>query len=465
MESRLRNVIWGAATSSYQIEGAWNQDGKGPSQWDFFCQLPGKTSGGATGQTACDHYHRWEEDLDLMKDLGLDAYRFSLSWPRILPSGTGGVNPQGLDFYHRLIDGLLERGIAPWVTLYHWDMPAALVMEKDGWLNPASPLWFEEYARLCFDNFGDRVKNWITLNEPWVTSILGYGQGVFAPGRVSNTEPYLVGHHLLLAHGRAVETYRRDFQPTQKGQIGLSLNCDWREPLTDSPEDKEASQRALEFFLGWFADPVWKGDYPQVMKDRLGSRLPAFTPEDITLLKGSSDFFGLNHYTTLLAQGTIPGTAARGTAYGNGGLSEDQDVELLPDPSWPVTDMGWAVVPWGFRKLLNWIDRRYDHPSIIVSENGCAYSDPPSGDTPPQDSRRVEFYRSYLEAAAQAVEDGVDLAGYFAWSLMDNFEWAQGYTQRFGLIWVDFTTQKRIPKESYLWYKNFISQSKASKGG
>ena len=294
------DFTWGTATSAYQIEGAAKADGKGPSIWDAFTHIPGKTANNENGDVACDHYHRFREDIALMKDMGVDAYRFSISWSRIMPTGRGEVNEEGIQFYSHLIDALLEEGITPWVTLYHWDLPLALQLEMDGWLNPEIQHVFADYAAVCFERFGDRVKHWITLNEPWVVSILGHGQGVFAPGRVSNSEPYLAAHHLILSHARASERYRRDFAH-QKGKVGWSNNCDWREPLTDKPEDVAAAQRALEFFVAWFTDPVYKGDYPEVMREKLGDRLPQFTEGEKALIKGSSDFFGLNHYTTMYA--------------------------------------------------------------------------------------------------------------------------------------------------------------------
>jgi len=255
------NFTFGSATSSYQIEGAWQSGGKGLSIWDAFAHTPTKTFDGHTGDRACDHYHLYKEDVAMMAKLGLKAYRFSIAWARILPTGEGKVNEEGIQFYSDLIDELLAHDIEPWVTLYHWDLPLALQMEHDGWLNPAIADFFEKYAKLCFERFGNRVKHWITLNEPWVVAILGYGQGVFAPGRKSNSEPYLAAHHLLLAHAKAYQCYKTLFYPTQQGTIGITNNCDWREPLTESPEDKEAAERALQFFLAWFADPVYFGDY------------------------------------------------------------------------------------------------------------------------------------------------------------------------------------------------------------
>jgi beta-galactosidase len=448
---------WGAATSSYQIEGAWREGGKGLSIWDAFAHTPGKTRNGETGDVACDHYHRFREDVALMADLGLKAYRFSISWARIQPTGTGAPNAEGIRFYSDLIDALLERGITPWVTLYHWDLPLTLQVEHDGWLNPRMAEFFEDYARICFEHFGDRVRHWITLNEPWVTAMLGYGKGEFAPGRVSNDEPYRAGHELLRAHGRAVSLYRREYQPAQGGIIGISNNCDWREPLTDSPEDRAAAERALEFFLGWFADPVYRGEYPSSMRERLGDRLPVFTGEDRRLIMGSSDFFGLNHYTTMYASEARNGPAAV-SVYGNGGIAEDQDVDLTVDPSWELTEMGWAVVPWGFRKLLEWIHRRYDGPEIMISENGCAVEDR-LVDGRVEDDRRIAFLQAYLAACHEAMQQGVRVRGFLVWSLLDNFEWALGYSMRFGLHYVDFETGRRIPKKSAGWYAGVIARN------
>ena len=249
------NFLWGSATSSYQIEGAWNEGGRGPSIWDAFCTVPGRVANGDSGQIACDHYHRFKEDVALMKDLGLHAYRFSIAWPRMQPNGIGKPNPDGIRFYSELIDTLLDNNITPWVTLYHWDLPLALQVEKDGWINPDIADYFRDYADLCFEHFGDRVKHWITLNEPWVVSILGYGQGVFAPGRTSNVEPYLAAHNLLRAHAAAVDVYRSKYQAKQGGEIGITNNCDWREPLTQNPADQAAAERAVQFFLAWFTDP------------------------------------------------------------------------------------------------------------------------------------------------------------------------------------------------------------------
>lgn len=452
-----KGFTWGAATSSYQIEGGHNLDGKGPSIWDAFCTIPGKVAKGDNGDTACDHYHRMEEDVALMKQMGLHAYRFSIAWPRILPTGRGKVNKAGIAFYDKLIDTLLENGIQPWVTLYHWDLPLALQFEEDGWLGHSIADAFAEYADVCFEHFGDRVKHWITINEAWVVAMLGYGQGIFAPGRISNSEPYLAGHNLLRAHGKAVKVYRKKYQATQKGQIGITNNCDWREPLTDSLADKAASERAMEFFISWFADPIYHGHYPQSMVERVGERLPKFSKEDMEMIHGSSDFFGLNHYTTMFAADAT-GKFEQGSVYGNGGLSEDQDVNLSVDPAWGLTSMQWAIVPWGCRKLLEWLNKRYGHPPIVITENGCAF-DEKLVDGEVNDYQRVDFFKGYLSEIHQAIENGVDLQGYFAWSLMDNFEWASGYEKRFGIHYVDFKTLERTPKASAKWLAEVIGRN------
>jgi beta-glucosidase len=459
MRTFPNNFVWGAATSSYQIEGAWLEGGKGLSIWDAFCHTPGKIKNGDTGDFACDHYHRLAEDVQWMADLGLQAYRFSISWPRLQPAGRGKSNPQALRFYSDLIDALLAHHITPWVTLYHWDLPLALQLEYGGWLNPKLAACFADYAALCFDAFGDRVKNWITLNEPWCSAVLGHGIGIHAPGRVSREEPYLAGHTLLRAHALAVERYRTQFQRHQKGRISLSNNCDWREPRTDSEADRLAAQRAVEFFLGWFADPVYKGDYPAVMRERLGARLPQFVDAEKASLKGSADFFGLNHYSTMYAA-DAPAKNSHATrhVHDNSGPAQDQDIVLSSDPEWEKTEMHWNIVPSGFRKLLQWIDARYGSPEIYVTENGCAMPDTlENGEV--NDQRRIAFLEGYLNAAADALAAKVNLKGYFVWSFMDNFEWSEGYSKRFGLHYVDFRTGQRVPKASARWYAEVIKRN------
>ncbi|MFB3786718.1 MAG: GH1 family beta-glucosidase [bacterium] len=452
------HFVWGAATSSYQIEGAWLEDGKGLSLWDAFTHTPGRIHNGETGDNAADHYHRFREDVALMAEMGLKAYRFSISWPRILPTGRGEINPRGIRFYSQLIDALLENGIEPWAALHHWDFPLALYLEEDGWLNPRTAERFRDYAAVCFEHFGDRVKHWITLNEPWVTAVLGYGQGYFAPGRISTTEPYLAAHQLLRAHALAVDAYRRRFQDRQKGVIGIANNCDWREPRTDTEADKKAAERAVEFFLGWFTDPVCRGDYPDSMKARVGGRLPRFTPEDRALIQGSADYFGLNHYTTMYASESRGDVPFSEDVESNSGLSEDHGVILSADENWPKTEMGWSIAPWGCRKLLEWIDARYGRPEIWLTENGCAMKDEWSGDTV-EDAGRIDFLRQYLVECHAAMQKGVRLRGYFVWSFLDNFEWACGYSKRFGLYYVDFPTGRRIPKTSAGWYREVIRRN------
>jgi beta-glucosidase len=449
------DFIWGTATASYQIEGGWLEGGKGLSIWDAYSHTPGKIAEGATGDVACDHFHRWKDDVALMARLGLKAYRFSLSWSRIMPAGRGPVNPDGIRFYSSLVDELLKHGITPWVTLYHWDLPLALQLEKDGWLNPQLAEIFRDYASVCFEHFGDRVKHWITFNEPWVVSILGYGQGVFAPGRISNAEPYQAAHTILRAHGMAVRHYRERFQSAQKGMIGMTNNCDWREPRTDTPADREAAERALEFFLGWFGDPLYRGDYPDSMRARVAGRLPQFTSDDRAMIKGSQDFFGLNHYTTMYASDTSGGEATSVQPFGNGGIAEDQNVQLTTHPGWKTTEMGWAIVPWGCRKLLQWVDRRYGHPPIVITENGCALPDVVRGGIV-DDRPRIAFLDAYLSACHEAIASGADVRGYFLWSLMDNFEWSSGFTKRFGICYVDYATGQRIPKSSAEWFGRVV---------
>ena len=461
MKSFPQNFTWGAATASHQIEGAWREDGRGPCIWDAFSHIPGKTNLNQNADVACDHYHRVEEDVALMKAMGLKAYRFSFSWSRLLPQGRGAINEAGVAFYNRLIDALLANNITPWVTLYHWDLPLALQLEMDGLINPEIADHFAHYAEICFERFGDRVKNWITLNEPWCSAVLGHGIGYFAPGRISQTEPYLAAHNLIRAHGKIVDIYRRKFQPTQKGVIGITNNCDWREPKTDSAADRAAAERGHEFFLGWFADPIYRGDYPNCMRSAVGDRLPHFTDADRAVIRDSSDFFGLNFYGGMLASEPPAGEAVTTTVpTGNGGMAADQRVELSDDPAWEKTDMGWNVVPDFCRKMLGWIDRRYNHPPIYITENGCALPGEDDVTVAVNDTRRVDFINRYLSACHAAInDDGVDLRGYFVWTLMDNFEWALGYSKRFGLHHVDFATGKRTPKSSALWYAGVMARN------
>lgn len=445
---------WGVATAAHQIEGAWLADGKGLNIWDAYCHTPGKIDNGDTSEVACDHYHRVEEDVALMVELGVTSYRFSIAWTRIIPDGKDAINPAGIAFYDRLIDALVAAGITPFVTLYHWDLPLTLQLENDGWLSRRTAEAFQYYAETCFDAFGDRVKHWITFNESWCTAVLGYGTGIFAPGRVSPDEPYLAAHNLMIAHGLAVRSFRSG---GYSGVIGIANNCDWREPRTDSAEDQAAAQESLEFFFGWFTHPVIFGEYPAIMRERLGERLPVFSPEDQALIKGSVDFLGLNHYTTHYASREPAETENIGPAAGNGGLFADQRVYLSYDPAWAKTSMGWYVVPWGLRKLLNWIQQTYGDLPIYITENGCSVA----ADTREEavaDDFRVNFLREYTDAMWQArEEDQVPVQGYFCWSLLDNFEWCRGYAMRFGITHCDFETLERTPKASFHAYHEIIS--------
>lgn len=450
---------WGTATSSYQIEGGRFEGGRGETIWDEFSHTSGKTRNGDTGDTACDHYHRFREDVKLLQRLGVKAYRFSIAWSRIQPLGFGQANPEGISFYNQLIDELLKNGIEPWVTLYHWDLPLELHTRFNGWLNPGIAGFFGDYADVCFRSFGDRVKRWITVNEAWVVSACGYGIGEIAPGIISGTAPYIAGHNLLRAHGKAVEVYRSRYQATQGGIIGITNNCDWREPATDAPADFAAAQRALEFFLGWFADPIYLGDYPAAMRTRLKDRLPEFSREDAALIFSSNDFFGLNHYSTNLAADAETSfhdkpQESRAADLGQTVL-RDPDVLLSSDPTWRKTAMGWNVVPGGLEKLLCWISDRYGSPKIFITENGCATCGHDT-ETLLNDDFRIDFIDSYLRSCLRAIERGVDLKGYFLWSLLDNFEWSHGYSKRFGLHHVDFETLERTPRKSASWYSRLI---------
>lgn len=436
--------IWGVATSSYQIEGAIDEGGRGKTIWDNFCHQGIHISDNSTGDVACDHYHRMKEDVAMMKQLNIEAYRFSIAWSRILPNGTGGVNQAGVDFYNDLIDTLVGHGIEPWVTLYHWDLPEALQVKYGGWLDPRIVDVFAEYAQVCFLAFGDRVKNWITINEAWTVSVNGFSTGIHAPGHLSSTEPYLVGHHLLLAHSKAASIYKSFFQLRQKGRIGIANCGDFRYPRTDRPEDREAAERAMLFQFGWFTDPLLLGDYPPIMRQLLGDRLPSFTEDNRAELVNSTDFIGLNYYSSFLASKPAFKTA-------DNSYWADMYVDFSGDAKWTTNDMGWYVVPDGLREMLLWISKRYRNPLLFITENGTAEKDD-NLELVKQDERRRVFFESHLRACYDAIVQGVSLGGYFAWSLMDNFEWQFGYTRRFGLCSVNFQTMERTPKMSGQWY-------------
>ncbi|PFH60610.1 hypothetical protein XA68_10666 [Ophiocordyceps unilateralis] len=452
------DFAWGFATAAYQIEGAVDQDGRGPSIWDTFCEVPGNIADSSSGRVACDSYNRTADDIALLKSLGATAYRFSLSWPRIIPLGgrDDPVNQPGIDHYVSFVDALLAAGITPFITLSHWDIPHELDRRYGGLLDRVQfPLDFERYARVAFTALS-RVRHWITFNEPWCSAVLGYGVGNFAPGRSSDragdstTEPWIAGHTILLAHGRAARAYHGDFAARDGGEIGIVLNGDAVFPWDIADEaDAAACQRKLEFTIGWFADPIFLGDYPASMRAQLGDRLPVFTPDEAALVRGSCDFYGMNHYTA---------NYVRHRACDPDPRDYTGNVDLLfhnkrGDCIGPETQSSWLrpCAP-AFRHLLVWISRRYGRPKIYVTENGTSIKD--ESDLTRQqaldDEFRVRYFDDYVHAMVQAVTiDGVDVRGYFAWSLLDNFEWADGYRTRFGVCFVDYDDgQKRYPKKS-----------------
>jgi beta-glucosidase len=447
-----RGFIWGAATAAYQIEGAWEEDFKGESIWDRFAHTPGKIEDGSNGDVACDHYHRWREDIALMKRLGMQAYRFSISWPRILPFGSmpdskGGVNQAGLDFYSRLVDGLLEAGIRPFATLYHWDLPQVL-QEAGGWPARATAEAFVGYTEVVSRALGDRVKDWMTINEPWCVSILGHQKGEHAPGWKEDWPAALrAAHHVLLAHGWAVPILRRN---SPGAQVGIVLNQEPAIPASPSPADREAARWHDGYFNRWFLDPVFGHGYPADMvrayaQARHLPQGPDFVqPGDLEAIAAPTDFLGLNYYSRAIVRASVP-------------ESENAPRTVHRNPN--LTDMGWEVYPDGLYEVLMRIHADYHPPRLYITENGASYADGPNGVGRVADQRRLTYLRDHLAAAHRAVRAGVPLAGYFVWSLMDNFEWAKGYTQRFGVVWVDYATQQRLPKDSALWYAQVIARN------
>ncbi|XP_019051456.1 PREDICTED: beta-glucosidase 42 isoform X2 [Nelumbo nucifera] len=458
-----------ARSLSPKIEGANNEGGRGDSIWDIFSHTEGKILDGSNGDIAVDHYHRYREDIELMAKLGFDAYRFSISWSRIFPDGLGTkANEEGIAYYNNVINALLEKGIEPYITLYHWDLPSNLHESISGWLSEKIVKYFAIYAETCFASFGDRVKHWITINEPLQTSVNGYCTGIFAPGRTENslTEPYLATHYQLLAHAAAVSVYRNKFKANQGGEIGITVDCEWAEAFSDKTEDKVAAARRLDFQLGWFLDPIFYGDYPEVMREKLGDQIPKFSEEDKELLKNSVDFLGLNHYTSRFIAHVSKSPEVNG-------YYQVQQIERIVE--WPNGERigeraasEWLyIVPWGFRKVLNYISQRYRNTPIYITENGM---DDEDSETSPlhevlDDKKRLGYYKGYLDAVAQSIRDGVDVRGYFAWSLLDNFEWAQGYTKRFGLVYVDYKNGlSRHPKSSALWFSRFLRTGEGKHG-
>ena len=425
---------FGAATAAYQVEGAASEDGRGPSIWDTFSHTPGRVANGDTGDVACDHYHRWREDLDLMARLGVESYRFSIGWPRVQPDGRGAPNRRGVDFYRQLVDGLLERGIEPVATLYHWDLPQAL-QDAGGWAERDTCERFAEYAGLMAAELGDTVSAWITHNEPWVVSILGYVTGDKAPGDRDWGLGLRVAHHVLLSHGLAVPVLRAG---TPDVPVGITMNLSpvWAE----SDADRDAATRMDGHLNRWYLDPVLRGSYPPDMVVVYGST--GFVQDgDLATISAPIDFLGVNYYS--------PARVRAGTEL-------PLRAERVPGPGTP-TAMGWEVNAGGLHELLVRLRADYGEIPIHITENGAAYDDPPPSGGAVDDPERLDYLRTHLGAVARAIADGVDVRRYFAWSLLDNFEWEHGYAKRFGIVHVDFETQERTPKSSALWYRDFIA--------
>ncbi len=432
------DFLWGAATASYQIEGAAFEDGRSESIWDRFCATPGKVRNGESGATACDFYHRYREDIALMRELDLGAFRFSLAWPRILPDGTGMVNEAGLDFYDRLTDALLDAHIEPFVTLYHWDLPQILE-DRGGWPGRDIISAFVEYTDVVTRRLGDRIKFWTTHNEPWCAARLGYGSGIHAPGRTSTRDALAAAHHTMLSHGRAVEVIRRN---VPGGKAGIVLNLTPVYPAGDSEEDARAASMVDIDLNRWFLDPIFRGAYPQEGVDRYRETMPHIEAGDMNDISAPIDFLGVNNYSRSLVAAGREGT-------------RPQSVRV---DDHRYTEMGWEVYPDGLRTLLLRVHREYGPAALYVTENGAAFGDILDHQSQVLDPERQEYYQEYIAAAGAALQEGVPLAGYFAWSLLDNFEWQEGYSKRFGLVYVDYASQKRIVKESGRWYGSFIRQ-------
>lgn len=440
------DFVWGAATAAYQIEGAVTEDGRGPSIWDTFSHTPGKTLNGDTGDVACDHFHRWQDDIKLMQELGLQAYRFSIAWPRVMPQGTGQPNDRGLDFYDQLVDALLTANITPFVTLYHWDLPQAL-QDRGGWANRDTVEAFVEYADLVASRLGDRVTHWITHNEPWVVAFLGNYTGDHAPGMQDLQTALQVSHHLLLSHGRVVPVLRS----ARAGvQVGITLNLAPAYPVSDSDEDREAANRADGYQNRWFLDPLHGRGYPEDMAQWYGDKMPQIADGDLDIIATPIDFLGINYYFPAVARAVSRDT--------NELAFETRSAEEAAAAGKEITAMGWEVDPEAFADLLTHVQREYSPKAIYITENGMAVDDQVT-DGVVNDPRRIEYLRSHLLAIKSAITAGSHVRGYFVWSLLDNFEWAYGYSKRFGIIYVDYETQARTPKHSATWYQRVIADN------
>jgi beta-glucosidase len=429
------DFVWGAATASYQIEGAAQEDGRGESVWDRFCATPGKVRGGDTGDVACDFYHRYAEDVRLMKELGLDAFRFSIAWPRVLPDGRGTVNAAGLDFYDRLVDELLANGIEPFATLFHWDTPQVLE-DAGGWRERSTAEAYVEYAEAVVGRLGDRVRHWITHNEPWVYAWVANAWGLHAPGRTSEVDAVAVAHHLLLSHGWTVEAIRR---LSPEARVGITLNLTHVYPATDTPEDEAAAYRRDGEDNRWFLDPLFRGSYPADLLDRNELVAPHVRDGDLEAISAPLDFLGVNNYSRFIVAAGADGP------------------QVVGNPDAEHTDMGWEVYPDGLHDVLVRVARDYEPPAIYITENGAAFPDVRVHDGHVHDLERTAYLESYIAAVGRAIAADAPVKGYFVWSLLDNFEWAHGYSKRFGIVYIDFPTLERVPKDSFYWYRDLIA--------
>nr|BAJ93784.1 predicted protein [Hordeum vulgare subsp. vulgare] len=463
--------LFGAATSSYQIEGAYLEDGKGLSNWDVFTHTQSREiNDGRNGDVADDHYHRYMEDVEIMHNLGVNSYRFSISWARVLPRGRlGGVNSAAIAFYNRLIAALLEKGIEPFVTLHHFDLPHELETRHGGWLGAGIREEFGYYADVCFKAFGDRVKFWTTLNEPNLFTKFAYMLGQYPPKHCSppfgtcnsgdsRREPYVAAHNMIMSHAAAVDNYKRNYQATQGGSIGIVIAMKWYEPLTNSTEDILAARRALAFEVDWFLDPIFFGDYPREMREMLSSNLPTFTSEEKRLLQSKADFIGVNHYTAIYAKDCIASPCNIKSYEGNAlvqAVGERDGVAIGRPTAFP----GYYDVPEGMELIVKYVNQRYENAPVYVTENGFSQFSDNSMEDLINDVGRVNCLQGYLTCISSAVRRGANVRGYFVWSLMDNFEWGFGFTVRFGLYYVDFETQERTPKMSGKWYRDFLTGS------
>jgi beta-glucosidase len=429
------DFTWGAATASYQIEGAAHEDGRGESVWDRFCATPGKVRNGDSGERACDFYHRYPDDVKLMRELGLDAFRFSIAWPRVVPSGRGAVNEAGLDFYDRLVDELLANDIEPFATLFHWDTPQALE-DAGGWPSRGTAEAFAEYAEAVARRLGDRVRYWITHNEPWVHAWIGHSWGQHAPGRTSEADAVAAAHHLLLSHGWATEVIRA---AVTGSQVGITLNLAHSYPASQTPEDEAAAWEVDGAANRWFLDPLFKGAYPPDLLERNELVVPVLQNGDLATIAAPLDYLGVNNYFRFVVSAGADGPR----------------MERVDESE--HTDMGWEVYPDGLHQLLVRVARDYSPQAIYVTENGAAFGDVRVHDGHVHDPERTAYLQSHTDAVARAIADGAPVKGYFVWSLLDNFEWAHGYSKRFGIVYIDYPTLERVPKDSFYWYRDFIA--------